>query len=172
MIKQLLIAFSLVLLAVSCKQTPELKREPKEVIEKDGVRLEVYDFDHFKPFLSQEDDRIHVINFWATWCIPCVEELPYFEELTAAYPDIDVTLVSLDFPGMIESNLIPFIKENELKSDVIMLDEPNGNKWIPQIDLDWSGAIPATIIYRGEKRAFYEQSFNFEELEQAVQVFE
>lgn len=148
------------------------EHNPKRIVEEDGIRIEVFDFENFKPFLEEQDDRIHVINFWATWCIPCVKELPYFEQLAAAYPDIDMTLVSLDFPSKIEENLVPFIRENELKPSVIVLDEPNGNEWIPQIDENWSGAIPATVIYRQNKRQFYEQSFTFEELEKEVKSFQ
>lgn len=147
------------------------KRNPKEEVVADGVKLEIYDFQNFEPFLSQDNDRIHVINFWATWCVPCVKELPYFEQLGEKYPEIKVILVSLDFRKAIESDLIPFIVENDLKSEVIMLHEPDANSWVPKIDPDWSGAIPATIIYRGNKSEFYEQSFTFEELETEVQKF-
>lgn len=149
----------------------DIVRNPKEVVSENGLEVEVYDFENFKPFLNQQNDQIHVINFWATWCVPCVAELPYFEQLGAEYPDINVLLVSLDFPKKIKENLIPFIQENKLKSEVILLDEPDGNKWIPQIDSTWSGAIPATIIYKNSISVFYEQSFNFAELEEAISSF-
>ncbi|NOQ71871.1 MAG: redoxin domain-containing protein [Crocinitomix sp.] len=147
------------------------ERNPKEVVSDAGIDVEVFDFENFKPFIHQNDDKIHVINFWATWCIPCVAELPYFEQLGAEYPEIEVVLVSLDFPKKIKENLIPFIQKNNLQSEVILLDEPDANKWIPQIDSTWSGAIPATIIYKNDKSQFYEQSFNFVELEVAIAAF-
>lgn len=161
-------------LLVTCNsdKTLSFNRNPKEVVSESGIEVEVYEFENFKPFLNQKDDRIHIINFWATWCIPCVAELPYFEKIAAKYEAIDVVLVSLDFPKKIKENLIPFIQKNALQSDVILLDEPDGNKWIPQIDPTWSGAIPATIIYKNDKSMFYEQSFNFAELEEAIASFE
>jgi thiol-disulfide isomerase/thioredoxin len=161
-----------VLLACNADQAPSFNRNPKEIVSESGIDVEVYDFENFKPFLNQKDDQIHVLNFWATWCVPCVAELPYFEELGAAHPEIEIILVSLDFPKKIKENLIPFIQKNTLMSEVVLLDEPDGNKWIPQVDPNWSGAIPATIIYKNDKSKFYEQSFNFVELEEAVASFE
>ena len=118
-------------------------------------------------FLNQKDDTVYVVNFWATWCAPCIKELPSFEEIGKKYKDqkVKVILVSLDFPKKVESNLIPFIERKKLVSEVIHLDDPDANSWIEKIDKNWSGAIPATIIYRNDSKAFYEQSFTYEELE-------
>ncbi len=136
-------------------------------------KLDIYDYDGFEGFLSKKDEKIYVINFWATWCAPCIKELPYFEELNEKYnsENVEVILVSLDFPKQYEKKLIPFIKERNLQSKVIALDDPKMNDWIPKVDEDWSGAIPATIIYNKDKSQFYERSFNLEELESELQKF-
>ncbi|WP_346881397.1 TlpA disulfide reductase family protein [uncultured Algibacter sp.] len=135
--------------------------------------FEIYDYNGFKKFLSVNDGKVHVINFWATWCGPCVKELPYFEKLHEQYKNsnVDVILVSLDFPHLYESKLKPFIEDNKLKSKVIALDDADMNTWIPKIDEDWSGSIPATIIYKNSERKFFEQSFTYDELEQEVKQF-
>lgn len=139
----------------------------------DSIQLEVYDFNGFKKFLEIKDDKVHVINFWATWCGPCVKELPHFEALNKKYNtgNIEVILVSLDFPHLYETKLKPFIKDKKLSSKVIALDDVDMNSWIPQINKDWSGAIPATIIYKNDERKFFEQSFTFEELEKEILNF-
>ncbi|GGK25789.1 thiol-disulfide oxidoreductase [Yeosuana aromativorans] len=131
------------------------------------VKLDVYNFNDFKNFLNKANDTTYVINFWATWCAPCVKELPYFEKLNQKYIDkkVKVILVSLDFPHLYDSKLKPFIVENHLKSKVIALDDVDMNAWIPQIDKDWSGSIPATIIYKNKTSKFFEQSFTYELLE-------
>lgn len=141
------------------------------VYQADGYKVEVVDFKGLQPLLSQDDETIQVINFWATWCVPCVAELPYFQRIAADYEDVNLTLVSLDFSTKVESNLLPFIQKNKIENRVVLLNEPDANSWIPKIDPDWSGAIPATIIYRGKKREFYEQSFTFESLEKEVRKF-
>jgi len=138
-----------------------------KTITKEDISLSIYNFNNLEPLLNQDCEDIHVINFWATWCKPCVAELPYFEKLHKE-KNIPVTLISLDLPNLIESKLIPFIQEEGLKSNVIVLDDPDANSWIPKVDKDWSGAIPATIIIKGNKRKFYEQSFTYETLTEAI----
>ena len=135
--------------------------------------LKVLNFEALKPYLEKQDDKTHVINFWATWCKPCVEELPAFEKLHAENKDnnIEVLLVSLDFPNEIETQLIPFIKDNKLDPEVVVLDDPNQNKWINGVDKSWSGAIPATVIYNKKERGFFERSFTYEELNSELQKF-
>ena len=136
-------------------------------------QLEVYDYDGLEKFLSEEDNKVYVVNFWATWCKPCIKELPYFEELNGKYSDqnVKVILVSLDFPHLYESKLKPFIAEKKLTSKVIALDDVDMDTWIPKVSESWSGAIPATIIYKNDNRKFYERSFTYEELETEVKQF-
>ncbi|MEO9533730.1 MAG: TlpA family protein disulfide reductase [Crocinitomicaceae bacterium] len=149
----------------------EIIRAPIQVIEEGDIKVEVYDFETIQPFLERKNDKINVVNFWATWCLPCVAELPHFEKILAEDAEVTVTLISLDFVKQVPTSLIPFIRENDLKSDVIVLDDPNSNEWIPKIDKNWSGALPATIIYNQDKSVFYERSFTFEELKTEVQKF-
>ena len=142
-------------------------------IEKAQGPITILDYDGLEPLLKKKDDKIHIINFWATWCKPCVDELPYFEKVGKDFKDknVEVTLVSLDFPKQIANQLIPFIKNNKLQSQVVVLDDPNQNKWINAIDPSWTGSIPATIIYNKNDRAFYEQSFDEETLLKELEKF-
>ena len=116
---------------------------------------------------------IAVIDFWATWCAPCVKEIPYFERIASEFSDkkIEVILINLDFPNHYESRLLPFIEMNKVKSRVVMLDDPDANRWINEVEPSWSGSIPATLIYNKSKRKFYEKEFSYEELNEAISVF-
>lgn len=181
------ILFALVSTAISCNEAKkedsvvveppaekvESAPKPMKVYTKDGVSVNAYDFEGFDYFLKKRNDTTYVVNFWATWCVPCVEELPYFEKLNAEYKGdkVKVLLVSLDMHKMIESKLIPFMKENQLQSDVVLLRDPDADSWIPKVDSTWSGAIPATVIYNKDKRRFYEKSFTYEELENEIKNF-
>lgn len=112
-----------------------------------------------------------VVNFWATWCKPCVAELPAFERLEREYKEknVKVLLVNLDFNSKIESLVIPFVKRKSLQSEVIHVTDTDPNEWINKVDSSWSGAIPATVIYRnGRKLFFKEGEMTFEELTENV----
>lgn len=127
-------------------------------------------YNELKPLLHKEGNKTYVVNFWATWCAPCIKELPYFEAINQK-ENVEVLLVSLDFPKHKESRLLPFIKKKQLQSKVVLLDDSYENLWINAIDSTWSGAIPATIIYNQNKRMFYEQSFTEDELNQIINTF-
>ncbi|MGF1584460.1 MAG: TlpA family protein disulfide reductase [Bacteroidales bacterium] len=127
-------------------------------------------FDQLEPRLSTGSDTLFLVNFWATWCVPCVKELPEFEKINEVYSDrkVKVLLVSLDNPRHMESRLLPFIDKHNLKSEIVLLDDTRSNRWIPLVDESWSGAIPATIVFTSESRSFYEQVFTYEDLERIV----
>lgn len=130
------------------------------------------EFSQIEPFFHFDNDTTYVVNFWATWCKPCVEELPYFEELTQAYKGqkVRVILVSLDFPRQFESKLAPFVEERQLQSAVIALADGRYNDWIDKISTEWTGAIPATYIYKGEQSRFIGTSVkSMSELEAVIQ---
>ena len=174
----------LVLLLISvfsCKtETKTATQEPeqasselKPAVETKSYSFPVYNYSELSDLLNKKDDKIHIINFWATWCAPCIKELPYFEQVAENYKNqnVDLLLVSLDFPRQYESKLEPFIKEKNLKSPVVALNDLDMNTWIPAVDSTWSGAIPATLIYTKDKRKFYEQSFDYETLEAELKDF-
>lgn len=134
----------------------------------------VYNYDQLSEFMNKEDGKTYVINFWATWCKPCVEELPYFEQLNDAYSDdqVKVILVSLDFKKQFEKKLVPFMSREQLKSEVMVLLDPDSNTWINKVSDEWSGAIPATIIHNGTKKEFREGSYaSFDELNDIVKTY-
>lgn len=131
----------------------------------------VYDqFDDFQQevLLNYDPDTTYVINFWATWCRPCVQELPYFDSLHVKYEGqkVKVILVSLDAEDRIETNLRPFLARKNIQADVVVLTAGKQNDWIDLVDPRWSGAIPITLLIKGENKEFYEKSYHtFEELE-------
>ena len=128
--------------------------------------IEVVDFDELYSKIDLSVDKTYVINFWATWCAPCVKELPYFEEVNKKYKDknTEVILVSLDFPSQIESKLKPYLKKNNIKSKVILLDDSKMNTWVPKVSEQWDGGIPATLIVNPTNYNFYPKPFKKEEL--------
>lgn len=155
---------------MSCKDGNQEITSAIEVA--DDTPFVTVNYEGLESYLEASDATVHVVNFWATWCKPCVKELPYFETLREKYGDEDVKviLVSLDFPDKKE-RLTHFIEKRNIQSEVVFLDDGDANNWIPKVDVNWSGAIPATIIYSDEKRSFYEQTFTYEALEKELKLF-
>ena len=135
--------------------------------------VKTLNYNELKPYLEKNDDTTYIVNFWATWCAPCVKELPYFEKIKQEYAskNVEVLLVSLDFPKQVEKKLIPFINKKQLQSEVVLLNDIDENVWIKAIDSTWSGALPATLIYNKNNRKFYEQSFDYTMLETELKTF-
>jgi len=130
----------------------------------------VSDFAKLAPLFKQQTDTTYVINFWATWCAPCVAELPYFEALAKKYANKPVrfVMVSLDFKREVDKKLLQFVRDRPLSLPVVALVDPASHVWIDQIDPTWTGAIPVTIIYRRNQRLFHDSAFeNLAELEAA-----
>ncbi|MCB0502069.1 MAG: TlpA family protein disulfide reductase [Bacteroidetes bacterium] len=130
-----------------------------------------YNLEELQAEIYTDEDVTYIVNFWATWCAPCVKELPYFEALNEKYKEDDkvkVVLVSLDFTL---DRLVQYAEKNKLKSDVVFFTEKKPNQWIPAFSEEWTGSIPATIILNGHKGVndFYEQSFeSMKEIEELL----
>lgn len=121
----------------------------------------IVDFDGLQAYIAEQDEEVIVVNFWATWCIPCVEELHFFEYAHRDYADkgVKVILASLDFKKAIESSLMRYIRDNDLQSDVVLLSDPRMSDWIDKVSPSWTGAIPATWVLAGDQRGFHEGKF-------------
>lgn len=130
----------------------------------------IIDFDQFIERTHQQNDTLYVVNFWATWCKPCIAEIPAFEKLNSELKSspVKIILLSLDFKSQ-SSNVEAFINKNGIQSETALLSAGNPNSWIDKIDESWSGAIPATVYYRNsEKLEFHEGDYSEETLKNSI----
>ncbi|WP_089681763.1 TlpA family protein disulfide reductase [Catalinimonas alkaloidigena] len=130
-------------------------------------------FAELERVLQQQEDTLYVVNFWATWCGPCIKELPDFEAAARKYADQNVKflLVSLDFANQFEKKVIPFVEKRKLSSEIVLLDEPDYNTWIDSVEPSWQGSIPATLIFnkKDDIRLFKEGMLQPGELETLIE---
>lgn len=135
-------------------------------------KVAVYKTSDLLKRIYNNSDTLYIVNFWATWCKPCVAELPDFEAANTECSNlkVKVLLVTLDFKEDLKKRVRPFLKKQQYKTEVVLLDEVNGNDFINQIAEQWTGAIPATIITQHNKQRFefYEKKLSYEFLKEKL----
>lgn len=123
--------------------------------------LDNYNLKELQQRVLQENDTLYVVNFWATWCGPCVKELPHFlalEKELKAQP-VKFILMSLDASSEGEK-VVQFLNKKKVQTETHLFTEQDPNIWINALEPSWQGSIPATFLYRkGSKLSFQEGSF-------------
>jgi thiol-disulfide isomerase/thioredoxin len=120
-----------------------------------------------KVLIQTNQDTQYLYNFWATWCKPCVEELPHFVDFSKkpGNEKIKVVFVSLDSKKD-SDKLKNFVAKHLPNEKVIQFTDNKYNDWIDKVDVTWSGSIPASLFIFGNRKAFYEKQFeSFDDLQ-------
>lgn len=158
--------FLLFLLSCSAPKSPKMPE-----LGTAGQPIIYDDFPAIEGLFRQQSDTTYLINFWATWCRPCREEIPLLQQLATQYADapLRVVLISLDTDTAAQQRIAPFLEEAAptLASLVLTDEDP---AWGKTIDRVWSGSLPTTILYRRQLRYVYRREFRtYVDLEGAIQ---
>ena len=133
------------------EQAPVAPTAPASVT----LAAEWIDFVGLEQRLAAERGRVVVVNFWATWCEPCRQEFPDFIELQRRHGSrgLLVLAVSLDAPSERDTEVKKFLAEQRPVFPVFLKTAGDPDEFINAIDPNWSGSLPATLIYdRGGRR--------------------
>ena len=140
-----------------------------------GQEIEYLKVPELEQILNNRDNKLYVVNFWATWCSPCVSELPAFEKISGEYnkDKVRFILISLDFPSQVEKQLIPFLKKNNITMEVAVMMETDSNLWIDKVSPSWQGNIPSTLFLNSRKkiRHFHSEALDEQELRKLVDLY-
>lgn len=141
------------------------------IISAKGQTIASWKVTRLQDYISKSDSVL-VINFWATFCKPCNEEIPYFETIINKYKDqkVKLLLVSLDLPGFYPGKIKAFAEKNNYTNQVVWLNETNADYFCPKVDKAWMGGIPSTLMVNPKTgyRKFFEQQMKPEEFEREL----
>lgn len=130
--------------------------------------LKIISYPEFEEMVTTPSNQIRVYNFWATWCAPCIKEMPHFDKVNKEDKEVDLYFISLD-DGRKTERVSSFIDKRNIQAPVYLLDDIDYNKWISKVHEDWSGAIPATLFIDADgKKHFHEGEISEEELKSII----
>lgn len=140
----------------------------------DAQNIRLITSDELELRLKNGKDSTYVINFWATWCAPCVKEIPGFEKLQHEFSGqkLNVILLSVDNKSKVNSAVAAFVKRHKLSNEVLVANERDPKDYISKIEKSWTGSLPSTLIVNTSKniRQSYEKQFTYNELIKTYQL--
>lgn len=122
--------------------------------------VDIYSLEQFQNRVLQENDTLYVVNFWATWCGPCVKELPHFKELNKEYAGrpVKFILMSLDAQDNL-SQTNSFLQKKKIDIEAHLFAGGDPNVWINTLEPSWEGSIPATFLYQNGSKVSFKESY-------------
>ncbi|MDB5226372.1 MAG: TlpA family protein disulfide reductase [Bacteroidota bacterium] len=130
--------------------------------------ITIVKIEDLKKVYEKPNDTTYIINFFATWCGPCMMEMPVLNEFYRNNKNTSKQLifVSLDNSKYLKK-LPSFIKKLKIEAPVYLLNESSDFSWLPLIDKRWQGSIPATMVVNNKKhiQAFFETPLEQGQLE-------
>ena len=138
-------------------------------VKEDVSGVGVISLEQLKEKIAVSSGKIKIINFWATWCKPCIEEMPYFESVASDFGEqVELHFVSLDIIEDL-SNVEGLVRKRNITANTLLLNETKYDEFMPKINQEWTGAIPATLFVDEKgNEYFYEKSFSEKELSDLI----
>jgi thiol-disulfide isomerase/thioredoxin len=102
----------------------------------------------YKAMVAAQKGKVLMVNFWATYCVPCRKEMPAFVSLQAKYKARGLVLatVTADEPEQ-EAQARAFLDQTKVPAPTYVKRASDDDKFINSVDPKWSGALPLTILF-------------------------
>ncbi len=137
-----------------------------------NAQIPIWKITDFEKYIATHSGKVLVFNFWATFCKPCIAEIPAMIRAVDSLQSVnaELILVSVDVASNYPNRLNAFVQQRNWKTNITWLDETDADYFCPKVDSSWGGSIPATLIIntRNGYRAFFEEEFTAEKLRKAI----
>jgi thiol-disulfide isomerase/thioredoxin len=135
-------------------------------------KVGILTFEELEKSTLKNNDTLYVVNFWATWCRPCVTEMPFFFETAKKNADQKVKVVFASLNSLKEMETVQkFTDTRNILQPVFILNAGNPNVWLDKVDKSWDGSIPATVMYKNNKKVFFrEGEFTQTEIDSVINL--
>jgi thiol-disulfide isomerase/thioredoxin len=162
---------TILILCSGCSKENETKQQ--EISFSGNLEIPVVDEVWIQNKIENRNGKILFVNFWATWCIPCVEEFPDLVKIYNEYKNsnFEFLSISVDLPSEIETKVKPFLEEQSADFSVVVIKEKSSEEVINLINPEWNGAVPATVIYdeTGTMQEFIAEVKNFDAFHSSIE---
>jgi thiol-disulfide isomerase/thioredoxin len=130
--------------------------------------------DELKTYIEQSDHPL-IVNFWATFCAPCISEIPYLQSEAEKYKSegVELLLVSLDSQDYYPSKIFAFAKRKNFTAHIVWLNETTFWNFYARIDKKWSGGIPSSLFINNKThyRKFFDRQLTEPQVEETIKAF-
>lgn len=134
--------------------------------------VEVVKIQKVEALINSKVEGLRIINFWATFCAPCIKEMPQFEEAYEKFSNqgVEIYLISLDFVEDLDK-VNRLVAKKGIKNKVLLLNDVDYNSWIDKVDDRWSGAIPVTIVLTSSSKVLIARELREDELNEIIKGY-
>src|SRR4029079_5360911 len=111
-----------------------------------------------KALRKNDSGKFRLVNFWATWCAPCIAEFPEFVTINRMYRhrDFELVTVSVNRPDE-EKSVLAFLKKQQASNTNLLFASPERDQLINAFDPDWPGVVPYTVLLSPEGKVLYRE---------------
>lgn len=151
------IAAGILLLTFSAAAQGKTVRKPRGTPAVKTPTVPAINTEEMQQLLKRNGDRPLLVNFWATWCIPCRVEFPDLIKVDKDYraKGLDFIAITLDDVADRETVVPKFLRQMKAQMPVYLLNVPDPDPAINSVDPEWGGVLPATFLYNKKGEVVY-----------------